>query len=847
LRVLDRAISRRTLLEAHVESADVATGAVSDGAISTDVVSTHQNVVDVMGAPAAPTSMGQVDSDQTSIGTALEISDFLSRPVPLTNFEIKYDTDLDYEVNPWDAFLSIPSIRAKFRNYAYLRGKLNVRIAVSGSPFDYGRLQVAYVPLTHATPIVDAYETLLPAYRFQELQYLSQMPGSTTINVNENEPLDLELPFICPVPMLRLFNKSVSALGAGTSLDDALSMGRLFIKTLNQVHNTSGATSSKVSVYIYMWMTEVELGCPTGTIIAITTESDERVVGPVEKIATRAANFLTTLGGVPNIGPYARASAMLASGVAAVSALFGWSSPIVNTPPHRMRPEPFQNMANVIGYDTGQLVTLDPKQELTVDPRAVGDAVDDMVIAALCSRQSLLDSFKWDVTDTPLGNSIWQSWVTPEMCINSDEMKLSNIIQPTALHFASRPFCWWRGTIKVRLEIVCSKFQRGKLAVFFEPNALQRTIIDATLDTNKQYMRIIDIQETQDVEFCIHWAQPKAWQSLSGGDGTSVNTSDPVPLGTNDYVNGYIAITPFTALQSPDDSPVYINVYVSSDDMAFNEMSSQNIPTQSWFPVEGITVEAKNLTTRTSTCVDLNPVPSSKAHIAEEYFGELPLTFRNLLHRFQTVSMTQFGDNFAGFTLNQMMVYQNVIFPVISPDVATVCQTVEPNLLNYLRGAYLGMRGSIKKRLLLWGPSLGNTSGFTVSTDPPVTVPSVPSTNWTTPSDAPFTSLNLHGTAEFVPFTNAGIEVTLPNYMNTKFCYSQLELPFCSSVTLPTDPFFSRKYMQTFTVTNVTDASFVLSDDPTTVYRSYSIEEQNATGDDFSLLRFLAAPPHEVA
>jgi hypothetical protein len=69
----------------------------------------------------------------------------------------------------------------------------------------------------------------------------------------------------------------------------------------------------------------------------------------------------------------------------------------------------------VIGNDTGHRITLDPKQEISVDPRICGTTEDEMSVMAIAGREGLLDQQTWNVSNTPM-LPIWEAFVMPNAC-----------------------------------------------------------------------------------------------------------------------------------------------------------------------------------------------------------------------------------------------------------------------------------------------------------------------------------------------------------------------------------------------------------------------------------------------
>jgi hypothetical protein len=736
-------------------------------AVST-TVSVHENVLDIggqdpffrsAGASLAP-SIGQME--------VLTISQFAERPVEIDTFELKTSTVLDSVYPVWDLISTKPSIRAKLKNFAYLRCNVKVRIAISGTPFHAGRILVSYQPYPLRNSTLQIHLTnygLNAAYRPMLLTYLSQAAGALIMDVKANKPVEITLPFISTKPMHRLFNNQTTAISAATSFVDLDEAGSLFIWSINTVEAYS-TTPPPISFQIYAWFEDIQLGTSTATQVAITTESkDERETGPLERISTALSVYTRALTMVPAIAPLARASTLVLGGIAGLSSWFGWSKPNIIEQPFFVKNRPFSNSCVTIGEDTVEKLSFDPLQELTVDPRVVGIDVDEMSIAHLSSIETYLTTFTWDSSDVPLAAPMWCCGVVPTLC-NVSALIPHVFFAPTAMSFVASPFQYWRGSIKFRIEVVCSKFHRGKLAVFYEPNVDQNVLINADLSLNKNFMRIMDIQETESIEVIVNWAQPRAWnfvQSVTIALKDNFNTGNLV-VPTNGYYNGYIGIVPFTTLQSPSaDDSVSVNIYVSGVNLQFNMLTEDNLPTLRQLYSESADTHDP-LLENTVTSFELNGSTSSSDGTCEYHFGEQPLSLRACLRRYvRTFS----GTATSGATYWAVNLTSRSIQPA-TPSYGGGADT-QPKLITYLPYAFLGVRGGMKKRVRFHGSSglnaitpyviVSNVSPFTAIT-PATTFSTSPGVVWQ------------KGSICYVAHTNAGIEFEIPYYSNNLFQFS---------------------------------------------------------------------------
>jgi len=446
-----------------------------------------------------------------------------------------------------------------------------------------------------------------------------------------------------------------------------------------------------------------------------------------------------------------------------------------------------------------------------------------MSLGFLNSQQGLINTFTWAANATPDGGPIWTNIVTPTSIIGTS-FNGGNVYQPTPMGFAATPFAYWHGDIEYTFQIICSKFHKGKLAVFFEPNIAQAALTTAALQMNKKFVAIIDLEQTTQESFCVNWTFPKAWAAMPASQDAAQCINNITDLGNLfRCANGMIGVVPFTALQSPDGSSVGINVYARSSNMFYNEVLNSNLPTS----IVGIIAESGDMDVKSDstgtdmTCLTLNPNKSNVQSIAQLHFGELPLSFRALLKRFWTsnsASHTTAGDlpiNWSG----------EIITPLFPNITTNLPSNMVANLLGYLRYAYVGLRGGMRKRIRLIGidPTILGHCKIHLQTPSNATVAFNISDGAYTPTGREY----LDGTTTYVPSVNGGIEFEIPFYTNNLFALSQSVDPF-SGNDVPTESTALRNY--TVEYDN-------LSGD-TTLY-GY---EETAAAEDFCLMRFVAPP-----
>lgn len=775
-------INRRSRIKNLRVESDV--GMAHEGPVSDSNVVHVENVTDISGETPDMVSYGK--SGPTSIMKDIDVSldEFLSRPIEIDSFPLVGAGKSIRDI--WALYLRNPTVRAKLKNYAFLRADLNVEVSLSATPFHYGRVFMAYSPW----PNQNFSSSQMNDYSTETfVRYINGMKNVRRMNMSDNEPLHMVIPYISPQPMMRLFNRETTVLAATSDFEDAVDMGHLYIGMLDGVNCVNAGASAPV-MYIYAWLSNYSLGCPTGTIMALSTESESRT-GPVTYAINNLSKLADGLSKIPVINDYAHASSVALKSLGKFSANYGWSYPVNNNYASRMKNEPYQSSALTIGRDTAQHLTLTPDQGLTVDPHVVATSEDEMSIAAMTTREGFLSRFEWNPSTDPMTN-MYNTLVSPGVMQSVSEGKIDTVV-PTPLAFAATNFSFWRGDIIYRFDFVASKFHRGKVAILYEPNVSQNGLINSTLSLNKQYVMIVDIQETQTVEFCVKWARSRAWAPIE-----RTYTADSLDHSDPDAFNGYLCVFPITNIQSPDNSGIPVYVSTRAETMMFNVRED--------FRMNDFVVESEFAPV---TCEELNPTGASISHIAEDHFGEVPVSFRSLLKRFfmtNVVTTTQTPSYLAQLVHN---------FPIY-PDFSYW------NLFRNIRRAFLGMRGGMRIRHNIDGDysiALGSTINV-----------SLLETDTTEGSSIGYTttirSMKPNGTLQFVPHTNGGIEFHAPNYTNNLFGFAYRNDP---------DPY------PNIPVVCPTACKRVQVEVPSYA-TSVRLNVMSATAEDFSFLYFIAPP-----
>lgn len=827
---------RRLLHVSNVKPESEEVGYMQDTIVDSNVVVNRQNLVDIGGAETGLVDSGVSTYEDAGVSTPTPLSTYLERPVLIDTFSPAFSSHFLNTYNVYSLISSEPAIRAKMRNYAFFRADLRIRISVSGTPFHMGKIIFSWQPFRTSNGVIAGYNTAGLTSGKPYKSYLLQSKHSVVVDARENEPIEMVIPFFFNKPFLRLYNSFNGVIN--TAFYDFENIGQLICTPLNEIDYATSVAPPLLSVTIIANFENVQLSMNTATQVEILTESeefDERKSGPIEKFASGALEVSKLVGQIPYLTKYALASQVPLRLLRHVSSHFGWSKPTVDVDKVlHVKNMGFQNGAQVVGYESCSKISLDPKQEVSLLPHIAGSEADELSLAYLTSREGYLTTFVWDSTYVPFVSNIWASYVTPVLCATQAGIT-KNVFQPTPLAFAAMPFAYWCGDIEFRFEIVCSAYHRGKLGIVFEPNIEQIGLLTNPTSTHKRFTKIIDIQETRSVQFCVKWASNLRWKRLTPiAEYVELyqHAANPVinDATQEEHCNGFIMVYPYTELQSPTSTGVQVNVYVSSNNCRFNLLTETNLPLNRAIGESGdgpatmyndgfLSISQSQLvTTDDVSCMVLNPNSITWDRVSQDYFGEQPLSFRALLKRFTTNLSVGISSNALP---NSFLWLYRPNYP--AHNVFMNGSSSRTNLWDYMLYAYVGMRGTMRhrQRVSMNNP-IYSLDVARVSLEGLATTSAAATSQFSYPSDA-----ETIGTVNFAVNSNAGIEYEIPFYSNVLFLF-----PFSDTfvgVGGITPQAFQRRHVIDLHMAGAYDSGYVQTD--------------SAIGEDFDFIRFNGGAP----
>lgn len=611
------------------------------------------------------------------------LANFLERPVRIANFTWTEAQAIGttVTVNPWHAFFNNTNVKFRTNNFGFIRCNLKIKIMINASPFYYGMMRVGYQPLPAFTP-----STYVADTSFKYFIPLSQRPG-IWLRPQSNSGGEMTLPFF--------YQKNWLELQVAQDFTD---MGRLDFINYTQLDSANGASGTGVSIQVYAWAEDIHISGPS---VGLAMQSkDEYGTGPVSRVASAVSKVAGMLKTVPVIGKFATATEIGARAIGGIAKLFGFTNVPVIADVQPFRPTGFPPMASTeIGYPVEKM-SVDSKNELSIDPGILGLASDDeLAIAYIAAKESYLTQFTWSSVSS-VDTILFTSLVTPWLLDNlTSGVQTRSYLTPMA--HVSYPFRYWRGDIEFRFKFVSTKYHKGRVKVSFDPQGYtSANLQNVAVSSGIVHTQIIDLTQDEDCVFRIPYQQALAWLKLDDGltDKLWSTSASPSLVLDDSRRNGLITMRILTALTAPiATSSIPVLVFVRA-------CENFELADPSEFP--------NNFTPFVLQSQDEVMGETTVQYVPERYrvnFGECVRSLRPLLRR--SVLVDAYGyDPAASSSLTQTLVTVPLTrFPPYMGYDPTGYQSAKGtavpasnfpfnftrnSLYNWLSPAYVGQRGS---------------------------------------------------------------------------------------------------------------------------------------------------------
>ncbi len=623
-----------------IQSSDVVDLPVVEGSMETSEVVTF--VDDSTGQiDNTPFEYSAIASSGATLNTSLE--HFLRRPTLIDSRAWTTATGngvLGSVLEPWFLYLNNAVIRNKLNNYAFLRAKLCLKVVINATPFHYGCMRVAYEPNVNFNNTGDRVSKIRtnPVTSNTLITPYSQLPGVWVLPADDSGG-EIHVPYFRHTNWLPLKTAA-----------NVKTMGNLTYYVAFPLTVAAASGSTSVTINTFAWLEDVELGGSTAELtLQAKDEYDGVISAPARAVATAAAKFEN----VPVIGKFAKATSIGAGAISSIAGLFGFTNTPVIDDVHGVVPMAGVHLASSEIGTPVQKLSLDPKQELSIDPSMHGiGSADQMAIDYIAKQKSTLVMDGWSTGDA-VGTIIFNARVSPMLfgrvdIVDGGAVKRADRVYHTAMSYVGMMFTHWRGDVVFEIEVICTKFHKGRLKVAWDPIGSGGTV---ALDENTVFTTILDIGENNKALFRVPFHQAFAWCRTRGitADNWSVGNAMGV---TESFDNGLFLVSVLTPLMSPvspQNVGVKISVYSASVEFAnprstLGENGTSAPP--SFFAIQSADIQ--DVEASVVTFGDKGVDHPERYHLN---FGERIVSLRTLLHRYSLYDVSSVGADAATRTV----------------------------------------------------------------------------------------------------------------------------------------------------------------------------------------------------
>jgi hypothetical protein len=686
------------------ESFEVQSGITADCSVMK--VATSDKEQNVKFKDQLPSYTYNVDSEMDPTRMLQDTNDaslenFFSRPIKIAEIGWGTGATLGVDLDPWNLYFNDKRVINRINNYNLLRAKLKIKVVINGNGFLYGRVLCTYLPLAEYDALTSV-ASLVPEDNVQASQWPHIFLDPTTSTGGE-----MVLPFF--------YHKNYLTVPLAEWTD----MGQLFFRTLNTLKHANGATDN-VTISVFAWAEDVSLSVLTSvdsnTLVPQMGEENEideaNKTGMISGPATAVAKMSNAMSAVPMLKPYALATEQVANTVAKVAKQFGYCRPPETKNPSPMRLFTTSSLAVTNVPDTAQKLTVDDKQELSIDPRIAGlGASDPLAIKEIAKRESYLTKFTWAQGTVP-ETLLWNARVDPVTWAESS-------LTPTSFHFpacamAAMPFKFWTGSMKFRFQVVCSAFHKGRIKIVYDPNFFGSMSGTRFSEYNINYTEVIDIADTQDFTIEIGNGQPTTLldrhtpcvDSLIQMYSTTAYTSKEEGNG----VLGVFIVNELTTPNSTTDNDIEVNVFVSMGDDFEVFVPDDSFQRFVFKPQMGeeIVSEAQNTpepsAPQQADSDTLGVSLQDNSMINMVFTGESILSFRTMLKRYNLWRREMMNINASGGAFTYTQDINFAAYPFLRGAIPGAVDTATTGpynfantvLMHWVTYAFQGFRGSIR-------------------------------------------------------------------------------------------------------------------------------------------------------
>ncbi len=451
----------------------------------------------------------------------MSVVDFMAKPLLAADFTWNTTQTVDtiiYAVSV-DTLLQGNAYWAnKIQGFAMYRGTACFKLMINPSPFQAGKL------LVHWLPNVDFRSSVDPSFvAMHNLNICTKLQQPHVEIDCRDTAAEIHIPYVSPTEFVK-----------GKSASEKIDWGTIYISVLSPLAVGSSSPTT-VDCGLYLWFEDFQLAGPCipqaggqkGKIkkFKVSTMSREAVGVSTKPISTAleyGAKAADSLSSVPVLSAFASTASWALRAASGVAGIFGWSKPMLETPPTAVTKQFNRYGAVADGADCSYPLGILPDNRVeTTDVISIRDE-DEMSFAFLKKVATVTDRATW-LGSASSGTTLLSKTMYPLNNYVAGTTTYSTHtanwrVGPPSFYLANW-FAYWRGSFKVLLKIVKTDFHSGRLQITWTPKGYGAVATPNLYNSLIAQRWIVDIRETNMIEIELPWFIAGNYLPVSQGSG----------------------------------------------------------------------------------------------------------------------------------------------------------------------------------------------------------------------------------------------------------------------------------------------------------------------------------------
>lgn len=454
---------------------------------------------------------------------------FLSRPIRIASLDRDdFDITMINRFNFINFWYTYPLITEKLSYFKYFRCDFEITFTPIMPAFAYGLLAFSFAFDVQSDDDISIVAD--PVIWIGSRNTVYQ-------DISTNEIAIMTVPYSYPLPY---YDRSQIADKTFPSI---------CFTQISPITSALDGTAPNFEIIVNIRPINLKVAGPTYTATGQSLREEKKAAkGPISSVATAFESSLGQLTKVPVVGPYAAVGQGVAKSIGKLASMFGFSRPCDNDQHTTFG---YTRFAQADGNDQFRKLALDSNNITDITKYSDISDTDSLSYANIIGRESALVFFTLGT------NNQFIIPVTPSIRTGFTGTGADFRINLPILAFTSLCFKYWRGTIKYKIRVICSKYHRAKLRLSWNPRPT--IVTDDILSSVTVQNMLIDIDCSTTIEVDVHWGvnQPYLPCSLR-------NFED------SNEANGGLTVKVLNSTAPTEDAPIYFLVsYSAGDDFEF--------------------------------------------------------------------------------------------------------------------------------------------------------------------------------------------------------------------------------------------------------------------------------------